>query len=184
MATGAIRQYAQERMDKTYAMFLNDISGIRTGRVSASLLDGISVSYYGNKVKLNTVSSISVNGRTLLVSLWDASILGEVKSAIEASNMGFGMTCESSTVRLVVPELTNDVRKNLVKMLNKLAEESKVSVRNIRRDAIERLKSLQDNKEISEDDMHGVSAEIQKITDSFIKKIADAYTSKESEILG
>lgn len=182
--TSTVKKYAQERMEKTLAMLLNDIAGIRTGRVSASLLDGVTVQCYGSKAKLNTVASISVSGRNLLVSLWDASLLGAVKAAIEASNLGFGMVCESSTVRLAVPELTNDVRKNLVKMLNKLTEEGKVSMRNIRRDAIEKLKSMQDDKEISEDDFHSVSAEVQKITDSFIKKIADAYTAKESEILG
>ncbi|KAF2281658.1 hypothetical protein GH714_042482 [Hevea brasiliensis] len=152
-------------------MFLSDISGIRTGRVSASLLDGVFLTYYGNKVRLNTVASISVSGRTLLISLWDASILGDVKAAIDASNLGFSMTCEATTIRLVVPELTNDVRKSLVKMLSKLTEEGRVSVRNIRRDTIDKLKSMQDNKEISEDDFHSVSAEIQKVTDTFIKKI-------------
>ncbi|WP_410519512.1 ribosome recycling factor [Candidatus Anaplasma sp. TIGMIC] len=171
-------------MEKTLAMYLGDISGIRTGRVSASLLSGVTVNCYGGKMKLNAVSSISVSGRTLLVTLWDAGIVGAVKTALETSNLGFGMSCESSTIRLVVPELTNDVRKNLVKMLNKLTEESKVSVRNIRRDAIEKLKSMEEGKEISEDDVHSVSAEIQKITDSFIKKITEAYISKESEILG
>ena len=182
--TDAIRECARERMEKTFSMFLSDISGIRTGRVSASLLDGVFLTYYGNKVRLNTVASISVSGRTLLISLWDASVLGDVKAAIDASNLGFGMTCEATTIRLVVPELTNDVRKNLVKMLNKLTEEGRVSVRNIRRDTIDKLKSMQDNKEISEDDFHSVSAEIQKVTDAFIKKIGDAFSEKESEILG
>ena len=182
--TDSIKQYAHERMEKTFAMFLNDISGIRTGRVSASLLDCVSVHCYGGKVKLNTIASISVTGRTLMVSLWDASLLGAVKAAVEASNLGFGMTCESSTIRLVVPDLTNDVRKNLVKTLNKLAEDSKVSIRNVRRDAIEKLKCMQDGKEISEDDFHVVSAEIQKTTDSFIKKVSDAHAVKETDILG
>ena len=182
--TGTIRKYAHERMEKTLAMFLNDIAGIRTGRVNSALLDCVSVNCYGGRVKLNTIASISVTGRTLMISLWDASLLGAVKTAIEASNLGFGMTCESSTIRLVVPELTNDVRKNLVKTLNKLAEDGKVSIRNIRRDAIEKLKCMQDSKEISEDDFHGVSAEIQKVTDSFIKKVSDAHAAKEIEILG
>ncbi|MGN7678335.1 MAG: ribosome recycling factor [Anaplasma sp.] len=182
--TDAIRESAKERMEKTLSMFLSDISGIRTGRVSPALLDGVFVTYYGNKVKLNTVSNISASGRVLMVSLWDTSILGDVKAAIEASNLGFGMTCEASTIKLVVPDLTNDVRKSLVKMLSKLSEDGKVSVRNIRRDTIEKLKSMQDNKEISEDDFHSASTEVQKVTDAYIKKIVDAFSLKESEILG
>ena len=184
MEDNNVKRDMQARMERTLSVFMNDIAGIRTGRVSTTLLEGVSVNYYGNKVKLNTLASITVSGRTLLISLWDASLLGEVKLALESSNLGFGMTCESSTIRVAVPELTNDMRKSLVKMLNKITEESKVSVRNIRRDAIDRLKSMQNNKKISEDDFHTESAEIQKTTDEFIKKITDAFVAKEKEILG
>ncbi|QXK91694.1 ribosome recycling factor [Neoehrlichia mikurensis] len=179
----AMKKDIRAKMEKTVSLFLNDISGIKTGRAKASLLDGITVDYYGGRAKLNTIANITASDKLLTITAWDASIIGNIKSAIESSNLGFGISCEFSTIRLTVPDLTEDMRKNLVKLLSKLSEEAKVSIRNIRRDSMDKLKLIQENKEISKDDFHVCGLEIQKMTDEFIKKISDAFVVKESEIL-
>ncbi|KJV69184.1 ribosome recycling factor [Candidatus Neoehrlichia procyonis] len=178
-----MKQDIRTKMEKTMSLFLNDISGIKTGRAKASLLDGITVDYYGGRVKLNTIANITASDKLLTITAWDVGIIGDIKSAIESSNLGFGILCESNTIRLTIPDLTQDMRKNLVKLLSKLSEEAKVSIRNIRRDSMDKLKAIQDNKEMSKDDFYMCGAEIQKMTDEFIKKISDAFTVKENEIL-
>ncbi|AHX04991.1 ribosome recycling factor [Ehrlichia japonica] len=179
-----VKQDAKNRMEKTLSVYLSDIDGIRTGRARTSVLDGIVVETYGGRVKLNTISSISVSdNKTLMVKVWDSNNIGAIKTAIVNSNLGFGFSCEATTIRLTVPDMTQDMRKNLVKLLGKISEDCRVSIRNIRRDIMDKLKVMQDNKEISEDNLRVAGVEIQKITDDAMKKINDAFTSKEKELL-
>ncbi|WP_395878006.1 ribosome recycling factor [Ehrlichia muris] len=179
-----VKQDAKNRMEKTLSVYLSDIDGIRTGRARTSVLDGIVVETYGGRVKLNTISSISVSdNKTLMIKVWDSNNMGAIKTAIMNSNLGFGFSCETTTIRLTIPDMTQDMRKNLVKLLSKISEDCRVSVRNIRRDIMDKLKVMQDNKEISEDDLRVAGVEIQKITDDAMKKINDAFTSKEKELL-
>ncbi|WDM85195.1 ribosome recycling factor [Ehrlichia sp. JZT12] len=179
-----VKQDAKNRMDKTLSVYLSDIDGIRTGRARASVLDGIVIETYGGRVKLNTISSISVSdNKTLMIKVWDSNNVGAIKTAIMNSNLGFGISCEATTIRLIVPDMTQDMRKNLIKLLSKISEDCRISVRNIRRDIMDKLKVMQDSKDISEDDLRVAGAEIQKITDDVIKKINDAFISKEKELL-
>ena len=179
-----MKQDAKNRMDKTLTVYLADIDGIRTGRARTSVLDGIVVETYGGRLKLNAISSISVSdSKTLMIKVWDANNVGAIKTAIMNSNLGFGISCEATTIRLIVPDMTQDMRKNLVKLLGKISEDCKVSIRNIRRDIIDKLKVMQNNKDISEDDLHVAEAEIQKITDDVMKKVNGAFLSKEKELL-
>ncbi|CAI28205.1 ribosome recycling factor [Ehrlichia ruminantium] len=179
-----IKQDAKNRMEKTLSVYLSDVDGIRTGRARASVLDGIVVETYGGRVKLNTISSISVSdNKTLLVKVWDINNVGAIKTAIINSNLGFGFSCEGAVIRLTVPDMTQDMRKNLVKLLGKISEDCRISIRNIRRDIMDKLKIMQDNKDISEDDLRIAGVEIQKITDEIIKKINDTFLAKEKELL-
>ncbi|QGR02780.1 ribosome recycling factor [Ehrlichia ruminantium] len=179
-----IKQDAKKRMEKTLLVYLSDIDGIRTGRARASVLDGIIVETYGGRVKLNTISSISVSdNKTLLIKVWDVNNVGAIKTAIMNSNLGFGFSCEGAVIRLTVPDMTEDMRKNLVKLLSKISEDCRVSVRNIRRDIMDKLKVMEDNKDISEDDLRVAGVEIQKITDEIVKKVNDAFVLKEKELL-
>ena len=149
-----VKQDARKRMEKTLSVYLSDVDGIRTGRARTSILDGVVVETYGGRVKLNTISSISVSdNKTLLVKVWDVNNVGAIKTAIMNSNLGFGFSCEGVAIRLTIPDMTQDMRKNLVKLLSKISEDCRVSIRNIRRDIMDKFKVMQDNKDISEDDL-------------------------------
>jgi ribosome recycling factor len=175
---------ATERMDKTLKALEGNFGRVRTGRASLTLLDGIRVDYYGSSMPLNQVASLSVpEPRQILISPWDAKVIGEIERAILKSELGLTPTNDGKIVRINIPALTEERRRDLVKVVRKMSEEAKVAVRNIRRDANELLKDAKKEKEISEDELFRSQEEVQKLTDDFIKKIDAAGARKEKEIL-
>ncbi|CCF78477.1 ribosome recycling factor [Wolbachia endosymbiont of Onchocerca ochengi] len=179
-----VKTKTKEKMLKTIQSFHNDIKGIRTGRANASLLDGIVVNIYSGHQKLSQVAGISVaDNKTLSIKIWDISIIGEVKNAILSANLNLNPVVEGNAIRVTLPDLTQETRERLVKLLNQFAENARVAIRNIRRDAMEEIEKMQESKEISEDDFHGAKKQIQNITDDNIEKIDDELSIKEKEIL-
>ncbi|NSX83638.1 ribosome recycling factor [Wolbachia endosymbiont of Atemnus politus] len=179
-----LKTKTKERMLKTIQSFHNDIKGIRTGRASASLLDGIVVNIYNGHQKLNQVAGVSVtDNKTLLIKVWDISVIGEVINAILNANLNLYPVVEGNTIRITLPDLTQETRERLVKLLLQFAENVRVAVRNIRRDIMEEIEKMQESKEISEDDFHSSRKEIQNITDDNIKKIDGELSIKEKDIL-
>lgn len=179
-----IKTNMKERMSKTIQSFHDDIKGVRTGRASASLLDGIVVNIYGGHQKLNQVAGVSVmDNKTLSIKVWDMGVVGEVKNAILNANLNLNPVVEGNTIRITLPDLTQETREKLVKLLHQFAENGRIAIRNIRRDIIEELKNMEKNKEISEDDYHSLHDEVQKITNDNIKKIDSELSTKEKDIL-
>jgi ribosome recycling factor len=179
-----VKTKTKERMLKTIQSFHDDIKGIRTGRASASLLDGIVVNIYGGHQKLNQVAGVSVtDNKTLSIKVWDISVIGEVKNAILNADLNLNPVVEGNTIRITLPDLTQETRERLVKLLHQFAENARVAIRNIRRDIMEEIEKMQESKEISEDDLHSAKKEIQNITDDNIKKIDSELSIKEKDIL-
>ena len=157
---------------------------LRTGRASVSLVDGIRVEYYGTSTPLNQLATLTIpDPRTIMIQPWDTTVIGDVEKAILKSELGLTPMNDGKIIRINIPPLTTERRRELVKVVKKMAEEAKVAVRNIRRDANEMIKDLKKDKEISEDDQFRAQEETQKITDEFIKRIDALYTTKEKEIL-
>ena len=174
----------KEKMKKTLEILKKEFAGLRTGRASTGLLEPISVEAYGSKVPISQVSNISVpEPRTITVQVWDNALVPNVESAIRASNLGLNPMTEGSLIRLPVPDLTEERRKEIVKVASKYTEDSKVVIRNIRRDAMDKIKNLEKNKEISKDELFQFSEEVQKITDEMISEIDKLYSDKEKDIL-
>ena len=174
----------EEKMEKTIDVLKREFSGLRTGRASTSLLDPISVEAYGSKVPLNQVSNISVpESRLLIVQVWDDSLVNTVENSIRNSNLGLNPMIEGSLIRIPIPELSEERRIEIVKSASKYSEDSKVSIRNIRRDAMEKIKSLEKNKEISQDESFKFSDEVQNMTKILIEKIDTLFADKEKDIL-
>ncbi|QHD65520.1 ribosome recycling factor [Neorickettsia findlayensis] len=173
-----------DRLRSSHEVFLSDLKGIRSGSLSVSILDGVIVSTHMGKLRLNQVAGLSVvNNKMLSVQVWDKSIVGAVKDAILASNLGMNPIVEGSVLRLPVPDLTEERRKELVKVLRKYGDRAKVAVRNIRRDAVSKVKVLEKAKEISEDDMHALLKKIDKIISEEDARIDEAVSKKEADIL-
>jgi ribosome recycling factor len=174
----------KDRMGKSIAALKNELKRIRTGRASLSLLDGVRADYYGVPTPLNQMASLSVpESRLITIQPWDVSAAKEIEKAILKSDLGLTPSSDGKIIRITVPPLTEERRKEIVKLVNKTCEEYKVAVRNIRRDANDFLKGMKKEGEISEDDAYKAQEEIQKITDDYIKKIDDLYQEKEKEIL-
>ena len=174
----------EEKMEKALDVLKREFSGLRTGRASTSLLDSISIEAYGSKVPLNQVSNISVpESRLLTVQVWDDSIVNTVENSIRNSNLGLNPMIEGSLIRIPIPELSEERRIEIVKIASKYSEDSKISIRNIRRDAMEKIKTLEKNKEISQDESFKFSDEVQKMTDNLIEKIDTLFADKEKDIL-
>ncbi|MBP9987895.1 MAG: ribosome recycling factor [Ruminococcus sp.] len=175
---------AKEKMTKTVSVLKEDFGSIRAGRANASVLDKILVDYYGVPTPINQMAAISVaEARILVIQPWDKSTLTPIYKAIQASDIGINPQNDGSVIRLTFPQLTEDRRKELVKDVKKLAEDSKVAVRSIRRDCIDKLKKMEKASEITEDDLENGEEEIQDITDEFVKKIDEAAQVKEKEIM-
>lgn len=175
---------AKERMTKAIQAYTRELASIRAGRASASLLDRIQVEYYGAPTPVNQLAGISVpEARLLVIQPYDKSILGEIEKAILKSDLGLNPSNDGSIIRLAIPQLTEERRKELAKQVKKEAEEAKVAIRNIRRDGNEDLKKLEKNGEITEDDLRGYSDDIQKMTDEHISKVDQITKDKEKEIL-
>jgi ribosome recycling factor len=175
---------AQDRMKKALENLDQDYKKLRTGRASVALVDGIRVEYYGASTPLSQLATLTIpEPRTIMIQPWDTSVIGEVEKAILKSELGLTPMNDGKVIRINIPMLTADRRKELVKLAKKMAEESKVAVRNIRRDVNEMIKDLKKEKEISEDEGFKAQEETQKITDDFIKKVDEVYSTKEKEIL-
>ncbi|KAA9025847.1 ribosome recycling factor [Niallia endozanthoxylica] len=175
---------AKEKMTKAIQAYSRELASIRAGRANASLLDRITVDYYGAPTPINQLAGISVpEARLLVIQPYDKSILGEIERAIQKSDLGLNPTSDGNIIRIAIPALTEERRKELVKLVKKEAEEAKVAIRNIRRDANDDLKKSEKAGDITEDDLRGYSDDIQKVTDENINKIDSMTKEKEKEIL-
>ena len=174
----------QDRMDKALESLDRDYRKLRTGRASVSLVDSIRIDYYGTSTPLNQLATLTIpDPRTIMIQPWDTSVIGEVEKAILKSDLGLTPMNDGKVIRINIPPLTTERRRELVKVVKKMAEETKVAVRNIRRDANDMIKELKKEKEISEDDQFRAQEETQRITDDLIKRIDAVYSTKEKEIL-
>lgn len=179
-----IKKDAETRMDKCVEAFKNTISKVRTGRASPALLDGIVVEYYGTPTPLRQLASVTVeDSRTLKINVFDRSMGPAVEKAIMASDLGLNPSSAGSDIRVPLPALTEERRKDLIKVVRGEAEQGRVSVRNVRRDANDKIKALLKDKEISEDDERRTQDEIQKMTDARIKNVDAALAEKEKELM-
>lgn len=177
-------QETRERMGKTITALENELKRIRTGRASTSLLDGIKLDYYGTPTPLNQTATVAVpESRLITIQPWDATIIKDIEKAILKSDLGLTPSNDGKLIRIAIPPLSEERRKELVKQVHKSCEEHKVAVRNIRRDANELIKGFKKDGDISEDDAFRAQDQVQKITDEFIEKIDGVYKAKESEIL-
>ncbi len=179
-----IKKDTTERMEKTLDTLRGDFGGLRAGRAHASLLDNIMVEAYGNLSPISQVGTISVpDARTLSVSVWDKSLAKVVEKALRESDLGLNPVSDGQLIRIPIPPLSEERRKELVKVAGKYAEQTKVAIRNIRRDALDDVKKLKKDNLISEDDEKRYGNEIQKMTDDSIKKIDEMLNQKEKDIL-
>lgn len=179
-----IKQDADERMKKSVEVLATNFNKIRTGRAHPSLLDGISVNYYGNPTPLSQVGNVSVlDARTLSISAWEKSLVPEIEKAIIKSDLGLNPVTTGELIRVPMPALTEETRKGYIKQAKNEAENARVSVRNIRRDALATVKDLLKEKDISEDDDRRAQDDIQKITDKYIAKVDQALSVKEADLM-
>ncbi len=179
-----IKNRAKEKMEKTVNVLLSDFATIRAGRANPNVLNKVTVDYYGSPTPVNQVAAVSVaEARVLVITPWDKSMLKQIEKAIQASDIGINPQNDGQVLRLVFPQLTEDRRKEIVKDVKKMGEDSKVAVRSIRRDAIEKIKKLKKNNEITEDEQKDGEDDIQKLTDKFIKEIDGYVSEKEQEVL-
>ena len=179
-----IKENTKSRMEKTIEALKSDLGGLRAGRAHASLLDGIMVDAYGSMTPISQVGTISVpDARCLSVSVWDRGMAKAVEKAIQESDLGLNPVSDGQLIRIPIPPLSEERRKELVKVAGKYTEQSKVAVRNIRRDALDGIKKLKKDNEISEDEEKRYENEIQKFTDESIKKIDEFLAQKEKDIM-
>ncbi len=174
----------EEKMDKALDNLKKEYQGLRTGRASASLLEPISVEAYGAKVPINQVGNITVpESRLVTVQVWDETLIQSVEKAIRNSNLGLNPMIEGNLIRVPIPELSQERRIEIVKIASKYSEETKITIRNIRRDAMDEIKEEEKQKRISKDESFAFSDDIQKITDKFIERIDTSFQDKERDIL-
>ncbi|GHE85353.1 ribosome recycling factor [Thalassotalea profundi] len=179
-----IKQDAKERMAKSIEAFKTNLNKVRTGRAHTSLLDNISVEYYGMATPLNQVGNISIpDARTIAITVFDKAMISVVEKAILASDLGLNPSSQGTLIRIPLPPLTEERRKDLVKVVKGEGEGAKVAIRNIRRDANSDIKSLNKEKEISDDEMHQAEDQIQTITDTFVKQVDAILADKEAELM-
>ncbi|NNV04991.1 ribosome recycling factor [Geobacillus sp. C56-T2] len=183
MAKHVIQQ-AKEKMDKAVQAFTRELATVRAGRANAGLLEKVTVDYYGVATPINQLASISVpEARMLVIQPYDKSVIKEMEKAILASDLGLTPSNDGSVIRLVIPPLTEERRRELAKLVKKYSEDAKVAVRNIRRDANDELKKLEKNGEITEDELRSYTDEVQKLTDDHIAKIDAITKEKEKEVM-
>ena len=182
--TQAVHKDAEGRMQGAIDTLVREFAGVRTGRASTALVEGIRVDYYNTPTPISQVASLSVpDPRTLLIQPWDASLVSKIEKAIQKSDLGLTPANDGKLIRLSLPPLNEERRKQLARAVGKLAEEARVAVRNIRREAKDKLRALARDKKISEDDEKRGEAELQKLTDRFIQRIDELLGKKEQEIL-
>ena len=173
-----------EKMDKSITALKNEFTTIRTGQANASLLDRVFVEYYGSRTPVTQVASVTVpEARLLVVQPWDKTLLKDIEKAILQSDLGLVPMNDGNLIRMAIPQLTEERRKELVKIVNKKSEEAKVAIRNIRRDANDAFKKLGKGKEVSEDEVKELEENVQKLTDKYIKDIDKAIEEKSKEIM-
>jgi len=179
-----IKQDADERMEKSIAAVETAFKKVRTGRAHPSILDGVKVPYYGTDTPLSQLANISVeDGRSLLISPWEKPLIPVIEKAIMSSGLGLNPSTTGSVIRLPMPPLTEETRKDLIRVVRHEAENGRVAVRNIRRDAMSDLKDLLKEKEISQDEERKAHDDIQKMTDKFIAQVEDRLKKKEAELI-
>lgn len=179
-----VEKNLQDKMDKTVQVLKHEYASVRAGRANPALLDRITVEYYGTETPLNQLANITApESRVLNISPWDAKSIPAIEKAIQKSDLGMNPSNDGKIIRLVVPQLTEERRKELVKTVKKLAEDAKVAIRNLRRDANDNLKKLKKDGEITEDELKKSEDNTQKVTDKFIKEVDKMAEAKEKEIL-
>ena len=179
-----IQQDAQQRMRKSIDSLSNELSRVRTGRANVHLLDHVMVEYYGNEVPINQAASVAVEDvRTITITPWENSLVSAIEKAIMSSDLGLNPTTAGTVIRVIIPPLTEERRKSLMRTVESEAEKSRVAIRNIRRDANADFKELLKEKEISEDEKHQAQNEIQKLTDQFVKEIDLILEQKEKDLM-
>ncbi len=180
----SVMNETKSKMTNAIQAFSRDLASIRAGRATPSILDKLSIIYYGTPTPVNQVAGISIpEARLIMIQPYDKSVLGDIEKAILKSDLGLSPSNDGSVIRLAVPALTEERRKDLVKQVKKEAEEAKVVIRNIRRDANDEFKKLEKKSEITEDDLRGYSDDVQKLTDDNITKIDEMAKDKEKEIM-
>lgn len=179
-----VYSFTKEKMTKTTNVLKEEFAAIRAGRANAAVLDKILVDYWGVPTPINQMAAISVaEARILVIQPWDKSSLEPIYKAIQSSDIGINPQNDGVVIRLMFPALTEDRRKEIVKDIKKLAEDSKVAIRSIRRDSIDKIKKMQKASEITEDDLKNGENELQKITDEFVKKVDEIASAKEKEVM-
>lgn len=179
-----IKDEANDKMGKTIGALQGELKKIRTGRASLNIFDDVRLDYYGATTPLNQMATLAIpESRLITIQPWDASVIKDIEKAILKSNLGLTPTSDGKIIRIAIPPLTEDRRKEIVRQVSRTCEEYRVAVRNIRRDANDMLKDLKKEGEASEDDVFKAQDQIQKITDEHIKQIDDMYKEKEKEVL-
>lgn len=179
-----LKEKAKSKMEKSINVMLSDFAAIRAGRANPNVLDRVKVDYYGSPTPINQMAAVSVaEARVLVITPWDKSTLKSIEKAIQASDIGINPQNDGQVIRLTFPQLTEDRRKEIVKDVKKGGEDTKVAIRSIRRDAMEKLKAMKKNSEITEDEQKDGEEAIQKMTDKFCKEVDDHVAEKEKEIL-
>ncbi|MEK7823336.1 MAG: ribosome recycling factor [Nitrospirota bacterium] len=181
---GEVRKQLVDRMDKAIESLKKDIAGIRTGRASLGIFEGITVDYYGTPTPINQVATMSVpESRLIIIQPWDPKMIAEIERAILKSDLGLNPSNDGKIIKIAIPPLTEERRKQIIKQVHKRVEEAKIAVRNIRRDSNDEVKKLEKEKKMSEDDAKKTLEEIQKLTDSYIKRTDEINSHKEKELM-
>jgi len=179
-----VKKDVKHRMEQAIESVRSELAKLRTGKATPTILDGITVNYYGTNTPLRQVGNVSApEPRLLVVQPWDRSLLAEIEKAIQKSDLGLNPINDGIVIRIPIPTLTEERRQSLVKVGKKITEDGRVAVRNIRRDANEKLKKLEKDHKISEDDLHRSQDEMQKMTDDFVKKLDEILALKEKDIM-
>lgn len=180
----AVKEEAREKMGKSISSLKSELKKIRTGRASLSLLDDIKVEYYGSMTPLNQLATLSIpESRLITIQPWDVSSVNTIEKAILKSNIGLTPSNDGKIIRITIPPLTEERRKDIVKQVNKMCEDYRVAIRNVRRDANDMLKQLKKDGDASEDEVFKAQEDVQKLTDEHIKMVDDIYKEKEKEVL-
>ncbi len=179
-----VKKRLADRMDKAIEILKKDLAGIRTGRASLGIFEGITVDYYGTPTPINQVATMSIpESRLITIQPWDPKMITEIERAILKSDLGLNPSNDGKIIRIAIPSLTEERRKQIIKQMHKRVEEAKIAIRNIRRDSNDEVKKLEKEKKISEDDAKKTLEEIQKLTDSYIKRTDEISAHKEKEIM-
>ena len=180
----AVLSDTSTKMDRAIDAFKRDLTQLRTGRATAAMVENVEVDYYGNMTPLKQIASISIpDARAIMIQPWDVGSLREIEKSLMSSEMGFNPSNDGATITVAIPQLTQERRLEMVKLLKRKVEDGKVSVRNVRRDSLESLRKLEKDKSISQDDGRRAQEQLQKTTDGFTKQIDETGSAKEAEIL-